>query len=193
MHQGLWTIRTSELLARTASSDPTPGGGSIAAITGALGVGLIQMALSVTADPELDAMSERLSALQERIVPAADADVADFESLMSAYRLPRSDDAEREQRQHAVETATIGATERPLALITALVTAVELSRDLEPAVKPAILSDVIAGRDIVIGAAWAAIRTADINLAQLDRSHSAAAPRLRQARDELARRLQEAS
>jgi formiminotetrahydrofolate cyclodeaminase len=193
MHQGLWAIRASELLSRTASSEPTPGGGSIAAITGALGVGLMQMAIAVTADPRLDAPTSRLDALQDLIVSGADADVADFENLMSAYRGPRSNPAEQERRQQAIDTATIGATERPLALIAALIDAVELSREVEAAVKAGIVSDVIAGRDIVIGAAWAAIRTVDINIAQLDRSHSVRAPDLLQTRDELARRLQEAS
>ena len=49
--QSLWSVRADELLARTTSADPTPGGGSIAAVTGALGVGLMQMALAVTGDP----------------------------------------------------------------------------------------------------------------------------------------------
>ncbi|GAB3578945.1 cyclodeaminase/cyclohydrolase family protein [Leifsonia lichenia] len=193
MQQSLWVLPSSELLSRTASSEPTPGGGSIAAITGALGVSLVQMALAVTADPELDALGERLAALQGRIVPGADADVADFESVMSAYRLPRSDNAEREQRREAIEAATVAATQRPLALVAALVDAIDAAHAAESVVKPGIVSDVIAGRDVIRGAAWAAIRTVDVNLAQLDRSNSLHAPALLATRTELAHRLQEAS
>ncbi|MFJ8893936.1 cyclodeaminase/cyclohydrolase family protein [Leifsonia sp. NPDC102414] len=193
MQQSLWELPASELLSRTASSEPTPGGGSIAAMTGAFGVGLVQMALAVTADPELESLSERLGALQERIVPGADADVTDFESLMSAYRLPRSDDADREQRRGAIEAATVTATERPLSLVAALIDALDASREAASAVKPGILSDVVAGRDVIGGAAWAAIRTVDVNLAQLDRMHSHRAPALLAARTQLAHRLQEAS
>lgn len=193
MQQSLWELPGSELLSRTASSEPTPGGGSIAAMTGALGVGLVQMAVAVTADPELESLSERLGALQERIVPGADADVTDFERLMSAYRLPRSDDADREQRRGAIEAATVAATERPLALVAALIDALNASREAEIAVRPGIVSDVVAGRDVIGGAAWAAIRTVDVNLAQLDRMHSHRAPALLATRTELAHRLQEAS
>ncbi|WP_290472207.1 cyclodeaminase/cyclohydrolase family protein [Leifsonia sp. 71-9] len=193
MQEGLWALPTSELLSRTSSSEPTPGGGSIAAITGALGVGLVQMALAVTADPELGPLSGRLDAIRERIVPGADADVADFENLMAAYRAPRSTDTEREERRRLIEAATVAATERPLELVAALIDALVASHDAESAVKPGIVSDVIAGRDIVVGAAWAAIRTVDVNIAQLDRSSSVRAPELRATRDELAHRLQEAS
>jgi formiminotetrahydrofolate cyclodeaminase len=193
MRESLWAIPTSELLSRTGSSEPTPGGGSIAAITGAFGVGLMQMALRITADPQLQPFEVRVGVLLERIVPAADADVADFEAVVSAYRLPRSDENERRERLHAIETATIGATERPLALVSTLVDAVELSVELETVVKPGIVSDVTAGRDIIIGAARAAIRTVDINLAELDRSGSARVAELRGLRDEAARRLRVAS
>ena len=193
MHKSLWALPASELLSKTASAEPTPGGGSIAAMTGALGVGLVQMALAVTADQELASLSRRLDAVQERIVPAADADVAAFESLMSAYRSPRSTDAEREQRREAIEAATVAATERPLALVAALVDALELSREAESVVKPGIVSDVFAGRDIISGAAWAALRTVDINIAHLERVDSGSAPALLATRAELTHRLQEAS
>jgi formiminotetrahydrofolate cyclodeaminase len=191
--ESLWAVRASDLLSRTASSDPTPGGGSIAAVTGALGVGLMQMAVAVTADDGLDHLAARLDELQSRVVPAADSDVQDFEAVMSAYRLPRDDDAARAERQHAIEAATVGATERPLDLVAALVDALELSHELEPVVKRGIVSDVLAGRDLVVGSARAAIRTADINLGQLDRLGSDRGPALRERRDALVQRLEEAA
>jgi formiminotetrahydrofolate cyclodeaminase len=170
-------------LASTASAAPTPGGGSIAAITGAFGVGLIQMAVAVTGDAALDAQAARLTQLQGEIAPAADGDVHDFGELMSAYRLPRGDDAERAARSREIERTSTAATERPLSLVETFVAALAVSHEVEPLVKPGVVSDVLAGRDIVIGAARAALRTADINIDQLDRLGSAAAPQLRARRD----------
>lgn len=193
MSESLWAATAEELLGETASSKPTPGGGSIAAITGAFGVGLVQMAVAVTADAALEPQATQLAALQEAIVPAADGDVQDFTALMSAYRLPRGDDAEREARARAVETACIAATERPLALVASLARASALSHELEPLVNAGIRSDVLAGRDIVAGAARAALHTADINLRELDRLVSPAAPELHARRDALAASLGEAS
>lgn len=182
-----------ELLRRTASSDPTPGGGSVAAIAGALGVGLIQMAIHITADPALDAFGTRLDDLRERIVPAADGDVADFTALMAAYQLPRADDVQRDRRRQAVAAATVAATVRPLELVEAFADAVQLSREIEPQIKPTVVSDVQAGRDLILGAAWAALRTADINLAGLVRLDPAGAPQLQARRNRLTARLENAS
>lgn len=187
----LWSASVEDLLSRTASADPTPGGGSIAAVTGAFGVGLLQMAVAVTDDSALDYCRLRLESLQELILPAADGDVQDFEALMSAFRLPRSDDAQRESRSRAVERTSIAATEGPLALAATLADALALSRELEPLVKQTIVSDVLAARDLIVGAARAAVRTADINLATLDRASSPAASELRTRRNAIVATLEE--
>ena len=56
-----------------------------------------------------------------------------------------------------------------------------------------VVSDVLAGRDVIAGAARAALRTADINLAQLERLSSPAAPGLRARREELAQSVEDAA
>lgn len=193
MSESLWALPIDELLGRTASAEPTPGGGSVAAIAGALGVGLMQMAIAVTGDPSLDDHAARLAALRDAVVPAADGDVADFTALMAAYRLPRADDAAKPARATAIEQASIAATERPLGLVGTLADAAALSRELEHLVKPGVASDVLAGRDLVLGAARAGIRTADINIAQLDRLGAPAAAELRARRNALIALLEDAS
>jgi formiminotetrahydrofolate cyclodeaminase len=192
--EGLWAARADDLLRRTASADPTPGGGSVAAITGAFGVGLVQMAVAVTADNAvLEPYGFRLASLQQRIVPAADGDVDDFDALMSAYRLPHGDDVQRETRSQAIERASIAATDGPLTLVATLIEALDLSKQIEPLVKARIVSDVLAGRDVIIGAARAAIRTAEINMEQLAGLSSDAVRELRARRDALVATLEDAS
>jgi methenyltetrahydrofolate cyclohydrolase len=191
--QSLWAARADDLLSRTASADPTPGGGSVAAITGALGVCLMQMAVAVAAGEDLERYGSRLASLQERIVPAADGDVHDFEAVMSAYRLPRNGEAQRETRSRAIEKASITATDHPLTLVAAFIEALALSHEIELLVKVGIVSDVLAGRDVIVGAARAAVGIADINIAQLDRLSSCAVGGLRARRDTLMAMLEEAS
>ena len=190
MGESLWSARADELLARTASADPTPGGGSIAAISGAFGLALVQMALAVTDDPELADHQRRADDLRAAVVPAVDGDVDDFAALMAAYRLPRTDDAERAARLEAVEKAGIAATKRPLDLVSRFVEALTLATEVEPLVKRSIVSDVRAGRDLLVGASRAAVRTADTNLEALDRSGSPQAQPLRARRDALVRAMQ---
>lgn len=193
MSESLWSLSARELLDRTASSSPTPGGGSVAAVTGALGVALVEMAVAVTADAALEAVAAGLEPLRQRVAAAADADVEVFTALVTAHRLPHEDDDDRRRRQDAVEESTVRATEGPLALVAALLDALDVSRGVEPLVKADVVSDVLAGRDLLTGAARAAVRTADTNIEALRRSSSSRAVELQDRRDGLVRRLQEAA
>ncbi|TQJ08292.1 cyclodeaminase/cyclohydrolase family protein [Lapillicoccus jejuensis] len=199
METSLWDRSADELLTRTASADPTPGGGSVAALTGALGTGLVLMALAVTArrrDLE-DAQRSRLAdlaargeALLTRVRAGADQDVADFEALMAAYGRPRDDDEQRAARSAAIRTATVAATRSPLGLAEALADVVDLAAQAEGAVHAGIRSDALAGGDVARGAAWAAIRTADVNLAALERAGADETTELVTRRDAVRRRLE---
>ena len=192
----MWVSTVEQLLQRTASADPTPGGGAVAAVTGAFGVGLIQMALEVTLGPAVssaplsDALLEhrrRAAELQTAIAAAADEDVSEFDALMAAYRLPRDSEEQRQARQRAIDDATVTATQGPLALAERCIAAIELGDVVEALVKPTIVSDVQAGRDLLRGAAHAALRTADINLIALEQRSHHRAPGLRERRDAVQR------
>lgn len=183
MGTSLWSSTATDLLTRTASADPTPGGGSVAALSGAFGIALLQMAVAVTDDPDLEQHAARLAALRAEVEPAADEDVAVFDALMAAYRLPREDEGARATRTAAVTGATVAATDAPLRLAETLAAARALSFVLEPLVKRGIRSDVLAGRDLIEGAVRAAVRTADINLTALERTGADQAPAFRVRRD----------
>jgi formiminotetrahydrofolate cyclodeaminase len=190
----LWVSTAEQLLQRTSSADPTPGGGAIAAVMAAFGAGLVHMAIEVTVSrPEGAAGGSaaladglgRAGALQASMVAAADADVAEFDALMAAYRLPRESDEQRLARQRAIDAATVTATNGPLGLAELSMAGVALGAEVEPLVKPTIVSDVHAGCDLLRGAALAALRTADINLAALEERGHPQAPALRERRNAL--------
>ncbi|SFS17947.1 Formiminotetrahydrofolate cyclodeaminase [Agrococcus baldri] len=187
--ESVWSLRADELLRRTASPEPTPGNGSIAPVSGALGIGLVLMALAITDEPPA-ALRERGDALLSSVVATADRDVAVFRAVLDARGMPERDEAERAARGDAIERATLTAAEVPLDLATALRDALELAADAEPLVKPALVSDVRAGADIIAGAARAALRATELNLEVLERSGSAAARSLRARHDALVSALQ---
>lgn len=200
MDESLWDLTAGELLRRAASADPTPGGGSVAATTASLGLALVLMSVEVTlagahrddddTDPDRLQRSRTEGAeLLERLRAAADRDVAEFESVMAAYRLPRGDDAEVAARSEAVGTALVSATEGPLELVEHALAGIALADRLEPAVSATVVSDTLAGRDLLVGAARAALRTADINLGPLERREHPDAPALRGRRDAAERAL----
>lgn len=177
MNATLWALTLSDLRAQTARSSPTPGGGSVAAVTATLGCSLLLMAIDVTTasgrrgpDDQLDlaAVRAELSHAADEMAAAADGDIAAFAALMSAYRLPREGDHAREVRRDAIRRASREATEVPLALAEACVRVVGGAGALAEAVSPTIVSDVWAGRDLLTGAGSAALRTVAINVASLD-------------------------
>lgn len=116
------TMAVEDLLDAFASSDPVPGGGSAAALAGAVGVSLLMMVAGLpktrTGSPEeaadLSEASSRLRPLREALTSSIDRDSEAYETVLAAYRLPKSTDEEKAARKTAVETAMRGATDVPL-------------------------------------------------------------------------------
>jgi formiminotetrahydrofolate cyclodeaminase len=115
---------TIDLLDAFASNEPLPGGGSAAALAGALGVSLLLMVAGLpktrsgTSVPEeavdLAAASARLRLLRDSLVGLVDRDSEAYRSLMTALRLPKGSDEERAARRDAMQAAMRAATEVPL-------------------------------------------------------------------------------
>jgi methenyltetrahydrofolate cyclohydrolase len=109
-------------LDRLASSDPTPGGGSAAAIMGAMGAALVSMVCNVSigkkgleaAAAELDAVRAEAERLRTHLTALIAEDVSVFDALMSAYRRPKASDEEKTQRAAGIQDCLRRATEVPL-------------------------------------------------------------------------------
>jgi glutamate formiminotransferase / formiminotetrahydrofolate cyclodeaminase len=159
---------TEDFIDRVASGAPTPGGGSAAAHTGALGAALVAMTARLTigrkqyADVH-DEMTEVLSeaeTLRADLLAAVQRDIDAFEAVMRAYRLPQDTDAEKADRDVAVEEVTFHAAEEPLAVAHTAV------RVLELAIPAAKMGNINAISDAASGAAHAraALTTASWNV-----------------------------
>lgn len=111
-----------DLLDAFASNTPVPGGGSAAALAGALGVSLLIMGASLpktrTGAPEeaadLAEAAARLRPLRDSLIELIDADSQAYRQVMDALKLPRSGDAEQSARRDALQAATREATDVPL-------------------------------------------------------------------------------
>ena len=123
-------------LASVAAAAPTPGGGSVSALVGALAVALTRMvgglAMGKTgyesSQDELRELEARAEPLQRRLVVLADEDSAAYDRVVQAMRLPRSSDAERAARVAALQAAYRQATEIPLETVARCVEALALVR-----------------------------------------------------------------
>jgi formiminotetrahydrofolate cyclodeaminase len=168
----LWTETAQRLLERTASAEPTPGGGSVAMLAASFGVGLVIMALEVTrkrkdAPQGLDPLIAEGRRLLEATRRAADEDVEVFESYMAALRLPKASDEEKSRRREALAAAALRASEVPLAAARLCLSALALGARAAALAHAAIRSDVNAGALLLTAAGRAVLLNVDANLPSL--------------------------
>ncbi len=116
---GLAAVVPHDFLAAVASKSPTPGGGSVAALAGALGAALVEMVAGLTAgrkayadvDQEARAIIVQARQIRDELSAAIVADAAAFDALMAVHRDKSLSD---DERAAAVEQATIRAGKEPL-------------------------------------------------------------------------------
>ena len=165
----------ADLLDAFASSDAVPGGGSAAALAGALGASLLlmvaRMSKTKTGAPEetadLAEAAARLHPLRDRLLELVDEDSDAYRRVRTALRLPRNTDAENAARSNAVDAATRAATATPLdtmracqqALRGAVVVAANGNRNAS--------SDVGVAIQLLVAAVRGARMNVDINLSTL--------------------------
>jgi formiminotetrahydrofolate cyclodeaminase len=155
-------------LASVAAGTPTPGGGSVSAVVGALSVALSRMvgglALGKKGYESSQESLRRLEAtaepLQRRLVSLADEDSAAYDLVVQAMHLSKSTDAERAARVAALQTAYRHATEVPLETVERCVEALELARQAAESGNRGASTDC----GVAVLLAEAAIRGASLNV-----------------------------
>ena len=165
----LWDLDLASFVDRTASADPTPGGGSAAMVSATIGIALVLMALRVSAAKAEDAESfETLirsgERLREDLASHALADIEVFNGYMAALRLPKRTDEEKEHRRERLAQARIAATEVPLNAAHGALDGLDIARQAVHICETSIVSDVGAGAALLKGALTATLYNVDINL-----------------------------
>jgi formiminotetrahydrofolate cyclodeaminase len=151
-----------------ASGAPTPGGGSAAAIMGAMGAALVSMVCNVTigkkgyeaAEPEMRAVLGESENVRRRLTAMVAGDVAAFDSLMAAYKLPKAGDEDKARRAAAIQAALRRATEAPLDCARACAEVIALARRASEAGYLNVISD--GGVGVLAG--FTGLRSAALNV-----------------------------
>jgi methenyltetrahydrofolate cyclohydrolase len=159
-----------------ASSAPTPGGGSVAALGGAMAAGLVSMvcALSIgkkqfaTVEDELRGIHDRAEALRHELQRLGEQDIEVFSRLSTAYKLPRTTEADAATRQAAIQQVTRLAAEVPLRTAQAAATIIPLCTTLAPIVGRLIVSDIGVAAMLARATVQSAILNIEINLSGLE-------------------------
>lgn len=160
---------TADFLEALASAAPTPGGGSVAALTGALGAGLISMVCNLTlgkekykgVEAEVARLLEESEKLRLELMGLIEADMGVYGKLSAAYKLPKDSDQDKAARTAAIQAALKEATGVPLAIARACARLVELCPPVGKVGNIGAISDI--GVAVLLGEA--SLRSAALNVA----------------------------
>jgi formiminotetrahydrofolate cyclodeaminase len=162
-------------LARTASGDPLPGGGSSAALNGALAAALTEMVANLTigrkgfepVDSEMRAVAEKAAGLRSKLTADVDRDSDSYAQVLKAFQMPKATEAEKADRGLAVQDAFKQAALVPLGVARAAVAVMDLGRTVISKGNPNAASDGAAGVLAARMAARAAVYNVRINLGSI--------------------------
>jgi glutamate formiminotransferase/formiminotetrahydrofolate cyclodeaminase len=137
----------------TASDSPAPGGGSIAALAGALGASLGTMVANLSAGKrgwedrveEFSIWAEKGQQLKDRLLFLVDEDTRAFDAIMQAFGLPKDTPEQVAERKAAIQEASKYATLTPYYTMQAAYDCVELLQEMAEKGNPNSLSDVGVG------------------------------------------------
>ncbi|HLH32015.1 MAG TPA: cyclodeaminase/cyclohydrolase family protein [Terriglobia bacterium] len=151
-----------------AAATPVPGGGSVAALAGAFGASLGQMAIRITKDKKNYAQhAERYNDALDRLAPYSatllelvDADCEAYGLVLAAYKLPK----ESPERDKAIQDGLIRATEIPSRVANCSAEALRVLEDLRPIIHLNVATDLQVGLQMLRSSVRGAIANMRTNL-----------------------------
>jgi glutamate formiminotransferase/formiminotetrahydrofolate cyclodeaminase len=160
----LVSMSLSDFADETASESPAPGGGSIAAYTGALGAALASMVANLSAHKkgwddrwqEFSNWAEKGEQYKTELIKLVDADTKAFNKIMSAFGLPKATEEEKIVRTKSIQQATKLAIEVPFKVMQAAYGSMEVILAMASTGNPNSISDAgmaaLCARSAVMGA-----------------------------------------
>ena len=157
-----------ELLAEFASAGPTPGGGSAAALTAAVGLSLVAMVARMPRTKHgtdedrqaLDGVLQAVEHLGQHALDLVDDDAAAYDAVVAAYRKPKATEDQKVERRSAIEAALRGAAEVPLEVMRSCRAGLGAALEAARTGNPSASSDV----GVAVELLGAALRSAALNV-----------------------------
>jgi len=137
----------------TASESPAPGGGSVSALSAALGVALGSMVANLSADKRgwedklsvFSEWAEKAQAIKKELIFLVDEDTNAFNKIMDSFQLPKNTDEEKSIRSAAIESASVYATEIPLKTMKVAFSSIEILKYMVEHGNPNSITDAGVG------------------------------------------------
>lgn len=162
-----------------ASQSPTPGGGSVAALSAALGTALISMVCRLTMGKKgYEDVEENIAEIlaetenvREEFVKLIDLDAEAFAAIMEAFKLPKETEEDKNIRLEAIQASTRKATQIPMRVIELSVKMLSLAQEAGEIGNKNVVSDIgVAGAmlNAAVDSAWYNV---EINLSGINDKH----------------------
>jgi len=160
--------KVSNFLGELASNSPTPGGGSVAALAGALGAALISMVGNLTAgkkkykniEEDIKKIVSSSEKLRYELSQLIEEDVKAFNNFMATYKMPKETEDEKRMRTEKIQEALIEAAKVPLKTAYKCLDIMILSREVAEKGNVNLISDV----GVAVLMAEAALESAVLNV-----------------------------
>ena len=170
----------SEFVDEISRHTPTPGGGSVSALSGALGASLTAMVANLSINKkELSenynkfiSVSENCQKYKEIFLDLIDKDSKSYDNVIDAMRMPKKTDSEIKKRSEMIELATIGAAEVPLEILEKSISIMKQSLIISEHGNKNSITDVGVGAHLIKTAAYGAALNVLINLDSLSKKRT---------------------
>ncbi|MDD2234200.1 MAG: cyclodeaminase/cyclohydrolase family protein [Desulfitobacteriaceae bacterium] len=168
-------LSIEEFLVQSASSAPTPGGGSVSAYVGALAASMVCMVANLTIGKEkykdVESRVQEILAqgqdLLKTLQTGLNQDIKEFSNFMAVLKLPKNTEEEKAIRTTKIQEVLISATDTPLAIAQNSFQVLKLAQALAPIGNKAAISDIGVAAYLAESSLKSAMFSVDINLPQI--------------------------
>ncbi len=151
--KSLVDYKVLDFVNETASESPAPGGGSVSALSAALGVALGSMVANLSADKRgwedklsvFSEWAEKAQNIKKELMYLVDEDTNAFNKIMDSFQLPKNTDEEKSVRSAAIEAASVYATEIPLKTMKVAYNSIEILKYMVENGNPNSITDAGVG------------------------------------------------
>ncbi len=169
-------MNLTEFAYETASESPAPGGGSISAYVGALGISLGTMVANLSSHKagwdnrweEFSTWAEKGQAYNDKLLKLVDEDTNAFNKIMDAIRMPKGSDEEKAMRKQAIDNATKYAIETPFEVMKTAYESMDVMKAMVEIGNPNSVTDAGVGALCARTAVMGAFMNVKINCAGFD-------------------------
>ncbi len=174
--EALVDMKVDEFVHEVSRDSSTPGGGSIAALSGSIGAALSSMVSNLSTggrgtedvDPELKPLAVKAQQLKADLLRSVDRDTEAFDKYMEAKKMPKSTEEERKKRKKAMEEGLKHAIDVPMKTAKKSAEVIELAETASKYGKKAAVSDALVAAQMAYSGVIGGIANVKINLGDIE-------------------------